>query len=180
MNTKAGAPREIAVPVSVFESLRIELGKEAGTLPTVHALHQAGYQAGAAAASSLDGDDDEGSSAMGQEAFWAWLADFFSKRGWGTLQHLPAHAGVGILSSSDWAEASESQIDPGASCFFSTGFLSGLLSELAGGPVAVLEVGCRTRGGAACQFAFGSEGTIHDLYGRLLDGADLDGALAAL
>jgi hypothetical protein len=71
-------------------------------------------------------------------------------------------------------------MDADASCCFSTGFLSGLLSELAGGPVAVLEIGCRTRGADACRFAFGSEQVIHDLYGRLLDGADFDGALAAL
>ncbi len=87
---------------------------------------------------------------------------------------------MGLLSSSDWAEASVDEIDPDASCCFSTGFLSGLLSQLAGGPVAVLEVECRTRGEAACRFAFGSEGAIHDLYGHLIEGGDLDGALASL
>ena len=180
MITKDDAPREIAVPVSVFGSLRTELEKEAGTLPTVHALHHAGYQAGAAAAGTLSGTEEGGPEALAEDAFWTRLSDFFSKRGWGTLSHNPAHSGVGILSSSDWAEASDDGEDPEASCFFSTGFLSGLLSEMAGGPVAVLEVGCRTRGGDACQFAFGSEGAIHDLYGRLLDGVDLDGALSAL
>ena len=51
---------------------------------------------------------------------------------------------------------------------------------MAGGPVAVLEVTCRTRGDDACAFAFGSEGAVHELYGKLLEGADLDGALDAL
>lgn len=179
MSAKVGAAREVAVPVSVFGSLRTELEKEAGTLPTVHALHHAGYRAGATAAGILTGEEG-GIDAVAQDVFWSRLADFFDKRGWGTLRHEARHSAVGILSSSDWAEASENGRDPEASCFFSTGFLSGLLSELAGGPVAVLEVGCRTRGGEECQFAFGSEGAIHDLYGRLLDGVDLDGALAAL
>ena len=31
-----------------------------------------------------------------------------------------------------------------------------------------------------CDFAFGSEAAIHDLYGRLLEGADVEGALGAL
>ena len=180
MDSKGGAPREIAVPVSVFGALRTELAKEAGTLPAVHALHNAGYQAGTEAAASVVGSQKNASATHGQDAFWAGLTEFFSQRGWGTLSHDSAHEAVGILSSGDWAEASSGDVDPDASCFFSTGFLSGLLSELADGPVAVLEVGCRTRGEDACRFAFGSESAIHDLYGRLLDGIDLDGALSAL
>jgi len=180
MNRKGGTPREVAVPVSVFAALRTELAKEAGTLPTVHALHHAGYHAGTAAAAVLSGNGESAPAALGRDAFWGKLADFFGKRGWGTMRHDLTHSAVGILSSTDWAEAGDGDADPDASCFFSTGFLSGLLSELAGGPVAVLEVGCRTRGESACRFAFGSEAAIHNLYGRLLDGVDLDGALAAL
>ena len=90
------------------------------------------------------------------------------------------HGAVGFLTSQDWAEANTEDVDPDASCFFSTGFLSGLLSALAGGPVAVLEIGCRTRGGDHCRFAFGSETAIHELYGRLLDGVGLAEALDAL
>jgi hypothetical protein len=181
MITKGGAPREIAVPVSVFGSLRAELEKEAGTLPTVHALHHAGYSAGVAAAASLAGNGEGDSRSLGQDTFWSKLSDFFGKRGWGTLSHERPHKAIGILSSPDWAEATDAEGGPEASCHFSTGFLSGILSELAGGPVAVLEVGCRMRGESACRFAFGSEGAIHELYGRLLDDdADLDGALAAL
>ena len=36
------------------------------------------------------------------------------------------------------------------------------------------------RGGDACEFAFGSETTVHDLYGKLLDGADMATSLEAL
>lgn len=179
MNGKAAGPREVAVPVSIFGSLRGELEKEAGTLPTVHALHNAGFRTGSAAAATIGGNGEDPTT-LAQGAFWSRLSDFFAKRGWGTLRHEPAHEGVGVLFSADWAEASEGDLEADASCCFSTGFLSGLLSELAGGPVAVLEVGCRTRGADACRFAFGSEEVIHDLYGRLLDGADFDAALAAL
>jgi hypothetical protein len=180
MSTRGGSPREIALPVSVFGSLRAELGKEAGTLPTVHALHHAGYSAGVAASAAFAPNEATDAGALGQDVFWAKLADFFAKRGWGSLKHERPHRAVGLLSSPDWAEAVDGHVDPDASCHFSAGFLSGLLSELAGGRVAVLEVGCRTRGGDACRFAFGSEGAIHELYGRLLDDGDLDGALAAL
>jgi hypothetical protein len=46
--------------------------------------------------------------------------------------------------------------------------------------VAVLEVACRSRGSDACQFVFGSEAAIHELYGRLMEDADLEAALASL
>ncbi len=180
MDAKNSSVREIAVPVSVFGSLRRELEKEAGTLPTVHALHHAGYRAGAEAADAFSRSSGGDVFSSPRESFWSRLGDFFGKRGWGNLNHEEAHAGVGLLSSADWAEASVDEIDPDASCCFSTGFLSGLLSQLAGGPVAVLEVECRTRGEAACRFAFGSEGAIHDLYGHLIEGGDLYRALASL
>ena len=178
MDAPATTPREIAVPVSIFGSLRSELEKEAGALPTIHALHHAGYEAGSAAAASFAVGGDVRN--MGQSAFWARLSEFFSRRGWGRLEQSGEHAGIALLSSPDWAEASPDAREPEASCCFTTGFLSGLLSELAGGPVAVLEVDCRARGDEQCCFAFGSELAIHDLYGHLLDGTDLEGALAAL
>jgi hypothetical protein len=179
MITRGGAPREIALPVSVFGSLRAELEKEAGTLPTVHALHHAGYAAGVAASQAFTPNGTADVGALAQDAFWAKLSDFFAKRGWGALHHERPHRAVGVLWSADWAEATN-VVDPNASCHFSAGFLSGILSELAGGRVAVLEVECRTRGADACRFAFGSEGAIHEVYGRLLDGADLDAVLATL
>ncbi len=108
------------------------------------------------------------------------LRNYFAKRGWGSISHQSVHAAVGMLVSNDWAEAVDGEPDPDASCCFSTGFLSGLLSQIAGGPVAVLEVECRTRGSASCRFAFGSEGAIHELYGQLLEGGDLESALSTL
>lgn len=180
MSRSAGAPREIAVPAAVFESLRGEFEKEAGTPQTVRALHYAGYHAGLAAAASVDSEAGGHAFGLTQNAFWDQLSGYFAKRGWGQIAHRAAHPSVGLLSSADWAEARTDGQRADGSCSFSAGFLSGMLSELAGGPVAVLEVSCRSRGGASCEFAFGSETAIHDLYGRLLDGDDLDRALGAI
>lgn len=180
MDAPSGAHREIAVPASIFASLRQELAKEAGVLPTIHALHASGYTAGIAAASAFRVSPDEDVQALPQAEFWARVSAFFARRGWGTLVHEPRHQAVGILRSLDWVEGAERRAEEDASCSFSTGFLSGLLTELAGGPVAVLEVTCHARGDDACSFAFGAASAIHELYGRLLEGAELDGALAAL
>ena len=178
--SRTASAREVAVPVSMFAHLRKELEAAAGTLPTVRALHHAGYHAGLAAAPAMNREAGGDSLSLSQTGFWRQLSRYFDKRGWGTLSHRAAHPGVGMLSSTDWAEASGGEVRSDGSCSFSAGYLSGLLSQLAGGPVAVLEVGCRSRGGASCDFAFGSETAIHDLYGRLLDGAELGAALETL
>jgi len=173
------SPREIAVPVSVFGSLRRELTQEVGALPTIHALHHAGYEAGSAGGQAFLGGP-ESVAGMGQSTFWARLAGYFGRRGWGAIEHAGTWPGISLLKSTDWAEASEAEQDPDGSCHFSTGYLSGFLTELAGGPVAVLEVECRSRGDQECRWAFGSEKVIHDLYGALLEGTPLDTALSAL
>jgi hypothetical protein len=170
------ALREVAVPRSTFSHLRRELGREVGPLPAIHALHTAGFTVGTAAAAAFaDGLSDVDS--LPEDEFWTRMTAFFLRRGWGTLTHRAAGEALGLLTSADWAEASEDEQSDEASCSFSTGFLGGLLTEMAGGPIAVLEVSCRGRGDDACRFAFGSESAIHKLYGRLLDGADLERAL---
>lgn len=179
MNRKSGGTQEVVLPVTVFAALRRELEKEVGTLPTVHALHHAGYATGVEAASTFGAGTDSVAELHAAE-FWDRLRAFFTRRGWGTLEHEAPHPGIGLLTSSDWVEGGDREPDPESSCSFGTGFLSGLLSELAGDPVAVLEVTCRSRGDDACSFAFGSEQAIHELYGRLLEGTDLPRALAAL
>ncbi|MGD8321792.1 MAG: hypothetical protein PVJ02_15195 [Gemmatimonadota bacterium] len=180
MDTTATAYREVAVPVSIFDALRRELSKEAGTLPTIHALHSAGFTAGSAAAVAFRTGDGSTGEDPAEDAFWAHFVSFFQRRGWGTLTHRTDHPAIGFLVSHDWVEAEDTSLTDDAACSFTSGFLSGLLSELAGGPVAVLEVTCRARGEGSCTFAFGSESAVHELYGQLVDDADLDRALSSL
>jgi len=180
MEGKQGGYNEIAVPASVFITLRNELAMECGPLPAIHALHAAGYSAGTQAVVGFSGGLEDGPASLAENKFWARIEAFFARRGWGSLTHSHASDAVGLLSSPDWVEATPDEVDEEGSCSFTAGFLSGFLSEVAGGPVAVLEVTCRSRGDDRCTFAFGSESAVHDLYGQLLDGADLDGAVAAL
>lgn len=172
-------PREIAVPVSIFASLRQAMADEVGELPAIHALHDAGFAAGVAAVEAFRSGPGEDVLQLPEGEFWARVTAYFTRRGWGTLTHEPVHQAVGTLRSADWSEAADAR-GSDASCSFSTGFLAGFLSTLVGGDVAVLEVGCRGRGDDACTFAFGNASAIHELYGKLLEGGDLPEALAVL
>ncbi|MCG6989342.1 MAG: hypothetical protein LJF06_14350 [Gemmatimonadetes bacterium] len=182
MDVKAGDCREVVVPVSVFAALRRELAEQPGPLRTIQALHAAGYAAGLEAAAGFPASAGEDVGAIREDAFWERVTTFFSRRGWGTLSRDGSSEVVGMLTSDDWVESAE--VPDGAaghvSCSFSTGFLSGFLSRLSGGRMAVLEVTCRGRGDGRCTFAFGSESAVHELYGRLLEGSGLQQALADL
>lgn len=180
MSRSGGGTKEVAMPVSVLHALRVQLKELAGSLETVHALHHAGYQAGIASAVTVHREAGGDAFSLSRSGFWDHLSHYLSKRGWGSVEHSDLHPAVGMLATTDWAEVETDDPSDDASCGFSTGYLSGLLSQLAGGPVAVLEVTCRSRGDDVCRFAFGSETAIHDLYGHLLEGEDLPTALEAL
>lgn len=175
-----GRAREIAVPAAGLTGLRKHLEKEAGPLAAIHALQAAGYGAGEALWESLRAGPGTGLPDLDLEDFWTRLASQLGRRGWGTLEHRAAHPGIGLLSSEDWAESVGGGEAEHPSCSFSAGMLSGLLSSVAEGPIAVLEVTCRTRGDQGCTFAYGSAATVHDLYGLMLDGRSLESALAGL
>jgi hypothetical protein len=172
--------RDVAIPAVGLASIREALQQEAGALPAIHALHAAGFGTGQALWESLRRGVGRELVGLDEAAFWPRLAAALARRGWGSLTHEAPHPGVGLLASPDWAEAQGGSQERQPSCTFSAGMLSALLSGAAGGPVTVLEVTCRTKGDARCTFAFGSAATVHDLYGLLLEGQDLDAALAAL
>jgi hypothetical protein len=179
MNQRDIGPREVALPATAFAALDRALTEHAGALARVHTLHAAGYAAGASLWDAFDRPPRTPVPSMTEGKFWESLRRFLEARGWGTLTHETPHAGVGLLQSRDWAEAA-GRSEPQPVCAFSTGLLSHLLTLAAAQPVAVLEVSCRGRGDDRCAFAFGSETTIHDLYGLLLEGSGLETALADL
>jgi predicted hydrocarbon binding protein len=179
LGTLAHAEREVAIPAAAFVALARALRNEGGALAAIHGLHAAGYGAGAAFYQSLFHNREDGADEIPDTEFWRLLSRFLGRRGWGTLTHSAPHPGVGFLISQDWAEADGAEGNQ-PSCAFTVGLLAHLLTRVASAPVAVLEVTCRTAGQSACTFAFGSEATIHDLYGLLLDGRDMDRALAEL
>ncbi len=180
MDPSTAPYREVALPVSALRTMREALTREAGSLPAIHALHAAGYESGLQAVAAFKKSADEELGALPEDVFWARLTTFLGDRGWGTLTRAAPHPGIGLLSSENWVESGETAADADASCSFTTGFLSGLLTRLSGGPIAVLEVNCRGRGDGRCAFAFGAESAVHELYGLLLDSPDLDAALARL
>lgn len=172
--------REITLPAEVLRLLRRALRKEAGPLVSIHALHNAGYEAGEGFYSRMSEEAGRELSELSENEFWSLLHRFFLSWGWGELTHARAHPGLGILHAEDWGESNPEGGENQPGCAFTAGLLVYLLGKVAGSPIAVLEVSCRTRGDDRCSFLFGSEQAIHDIYGLLLEGDSLDAALEQL
>ena len=173
--------RDLAIPAVALHALKSSLLDEVDAFAVTRAMHEAGVAAGVEFGrgfeAALEGVDPR---TLSQGEFWERLARYLRRCGWGGVEHVERHEGVGSLRSEDWAEAHGSVVHEDSGCWFSSGLLAGLLSELAGAEVSVLEVSCRSRGDDACEFAFGSEAAIDELYARLTRDQPLEQALAEL
>ncbi len=169
---------EVVLPATVFSALRRAVGEAAGDLQMIHAFHAAGFAAGKEVAPLVRTAVGGGPASVPEATFWRRFSQFFVRRGWGACTHERGSDAIGILSSRSWAESGGGEGSEG--CSFSSGFLSAILSDIAGGPIAVLETSCRGRGDAECRFAFGSESAVHEMYGALVEGVEFTDVLASL
>ena len=176
----AGAARDLAIPASAFTYLRQALRKEAGPLKATHALHDAGFATGESVFQEFARITRQDPSELDEARFWEALSRFFQGRGWGRVEHQRLHPGLGVIRARGWAECAEDGGEHQPGCHFTAGLLAHMLGRVAQGPVAVLEVSCASTGGEHCDFLFGSEGAIHEVYGHLLNGQDLESVLQSL
>ena len=97
------------------------------------------------------------------------MAELCANLGWGTLGVDTLGERAILFSSPDWAEAEPGSTDH-AGCYFSCGCLAAFLTAQAGAPLAVLEVECRSCGGAQCRFLAGSAETLAVVYDLIAAG----------
>lgn len=93
----------------------------------------------------------------------------------GFVHFEPIDEGVAALA---WYRLPETGVDAGVhrsteGCHLATGLLGGVLSRAANRPIAVLEVGCGSRGSEACWFLIGSEPRLTEIHQRLSSGEAL-------
>src|SRR5882724_781656 len=165
----------------VLQQLRASLERDTGLQAATY-LQEAGFAGGEAL----------------HTAFAAWLADaygierpgeldaqylgealwrFFAELGWGTLSVTPLGDSTLAIDSPDWAEAVGDAKGEYPSCHLTCGLLADFLGRISEGPVAVMEVECRSRGDARCRFLAGAPETLGTLYERMAQGSSYDEAL---
>ena len=64
-------------------------------------------------------------------------------------------------------------------CYLSAGMLTEFFARVAGAPVAVMEVDCRSTGAGRCRFIVGSAETIQQVYEAMAQGSSYEVVLSA-
>ncbi|MGH7615733.1 MAG: V4R domain-containing protein, partial [Gemmatimonadaceae bacterium] len=115
---------------------------------------------------------------LAADAFAAHATEFFREAGWGSIQ-LGALESVATVDSSDWAEGNPAYPLEFPGCYYTSGVMADFFGRLAGEPVAVMEVECRSMGGDRCRFLVGSGETLQRVYDEMSQGVGYEQAVAS-
>src|SRR5215470_17847911 len=95
--------------------------------------------------------------------------DFFRDAGWGSIK-LGTLDSVATVDSTDWAEGDPAFPLEFPGCYYTSGVMADFFGRLAGAPVAVMEVECRSMGSERCRFLVGSGETLQRVYEEMAQG----------
>lgn len=153
-------------------ALRTALFRDVG--PNAAALLQeAGYAGGPAlyesftrwlAARGLGAPESLPATEFGREA-----GAFFREMGWGAFE-LGSLESVATVDAAEWAESDPQYPLDFPGCYYTAGVLADFFGRLAGEPVAVMEVECRSMGAERCRWLVGSGETMQHVYDQMGQG----------
>lgn len=103
---------------------------------------------------------------------------FFRDAGWGSIQ-LGSLESVATLDSEDWAEGDPAFPLEFPGCYYTSGVMADFFGRLAGAPVAVMEVECRSMGSERCRFLLGNGETLQRVYEAMAQGTSYETALGS-
>lgn len=181
--TSRQGPEMLTLTRASLLSLRAALLRSGDSQAAV-ALQEAGYAGGAALFESFQGwlaqRSDIPADEMDVEAFETRLSEFFKETGWGTVRIGRIDDAVATLDSADWGECDTATGMQHPSCHITTGMFADLFGRLAGSPVAVLEVECRSAGYSRCRFLIGSPEIMDAVYDEMGRGVSYEEAVKRL
>lgn len=176
MTGRKDTGREVRLPVAGLTALRAAVLKASGPEQAARLLQRAGIDVGRALYDLLAEKEDPAS--LAPSTFWRRALDTLREHGWGDFVYRARHEGAAELATANGAEVTDGVNRP--DCFLSAGLIAGLLAGVDAGPVAVLEVTCRSQGDPECRFLFGGRHAIASVHAALLSGAEPDAALERL
>lgn len=173
----------VGLPRDALLALRSSLFRELGGNAATH-LHAAGYAGGQAmyeafarwCRSKKVGMPDD----MATEEFGSRLSEFFTELGLGGFRVGTLGDSVLTLDSANWAESDPAQAMQFPGCYLTAGILTEFLGTIAGSPLMIMEVECRSMGGARCRFLAGSAETIQLVYEGMTHGTGYEAVVQQL
>lgn len=107
-------------------------------------------------------------------------SEFFRELGWGVLTVSAAHDTVMTLDCSNWAESDPTSAMEYPGCYLTSGLLADFFGRIAGTPLAVMEVECRSMGSTRCRFLLGSTDVMQYVYDGMTTGIPYQTTLAKM
>ena len=145
-------------------------------------LQEAGYAGGQAMfdafSSWLASRGLPAPESLAADDFAERATEFFRDAGWGSIE-LGSLDSVATVDSGDWAEGNPAFPLDFPGCYYTSGVMADFFGRLAGEPVAVMEVECRSMGGDRCRFLVGSGETLQRVYDEMAQGIGYEQAVAA-
>ena len=171
----------VAITRDSLSALRAALFREVG--PSAAALLQeAGFAGGPALHAAfgrwLSSRRLPAPESLGADEFTTRASEFFRDAGWGSIQ-VGELSSVMTIDSSDWAEGDPDHPLDFPGCYYTAGAFAEFFGRVAGEPVAVMEVECRSMGAERCRFLVGSTDTMQRVYDAMGDGVAYDQAVGA-
>src|SRR5437773_4859996 len=96
--------------------------------------------------------------------------EFFRDAGWGSISLGALEGSVATIDSADWAEGDPTHPLEFPGCYYTSGVLADFFGRLAGEPLAVMEVECRSTGADRCRFLVGSGDVMRRVYEEMGNG----------
>ncbi len=172
----------VALSRDTLAALRAALMRDVG-YATAGYLQEAGYAGGAgqfdAFRTWLAGRGVADVEALSFDAFQAHASAFFRECGWGSLTVGQLHDTVATLDSDDWGEATQHTSLEHPGCHLTSGLFADFFGRIAGAPLAVMEVECRSAGAPRCRFLLGSADVLQQVYDGMAAGVPYEDAVGA-
>jgi len=170
----------VAMTRDSLTALRAAMFRDVG--PNAAAmLQEAGYAGGPALFDAfghwLTGRGLPSPESLPAADFGARATEFFRDAGWGSIE-LGSLESVATVDSTDWAEGNPAVPLEFPGCYYTSGVMADFFGRLAGEPVAVMEVECRSMGGERCRFLVGSSETLQRVYEGMSQGVAYEQAVA--
>lgn len=160
-------------------ALRVALFRDVGT-ESAALLQEAGYAGGQTMFDAfgrwLESRGLSSPESLPATEFGLRATEFFREIGWGSIE-LGTLETVATVDSADWAESDPAYPLEFPGCYYTTGVIADFFSRLAGAPLAVMEVECRSMGGDRCRFLVGAGETMQRVYDEMGQGLPYDEAL---
>jgi len=176
-------PIVVALPRASLAALRAALLRDSGP-DAAGLLQEAGYAGGPALFTSfgqwLRRRGEPEPEQIDVTRFEQLASEYFAEGGWGSFTLGTLHDAVATVDSDDWWEDAIVGDSDHPGCDFTVGLFASFFGQVAEEPLAVLQVEFRAAGSPRSRFLVGSAEMLEHVYQRLADGAEYEGAVAAV